>query len=82
MSTLQEAVDYLTWTYFFRRILKNPTYYHLEGTGNEELNSFLSELVENSINTLEDSGCVSVEGDMVQPTALGQVSVRNSRTVT
>lgn len=82
MLTLQEAVDYLTWTYYFRRILKNPTYYHLEGTGNEELNSFLSELVEESISTLENSGCVSTEGDMVQPTPLGQVSVRNSRIFT
>lgn len=29
----QDALDYLTWTYFFRRLLMNPTYYKLENTG-------------------------------------------------
>lgn len=33
IGDLQEAVDYLTWTYFFRRLLLNPTYYNLIDTG-------------------------------------------------
>jgi len=27
----QDALDYITWTYFFRRLMQNPTYYGLDG---------------------------------------------------
>lgn len=32
LLTLQNCIDYLTWTYFFRRLTKNPAYYKLEIT--------------------------------------------------
>ena len=28
--TRQDGVDFLSWTYFFRRLARNPAYYHLE----------------------------------------------------
>ena len=31
IGTKQEALDYMTWTYFFRRLVQNPSYYGLEG---------------------------------------------------
>ncbi|OUC43402.1 hypothetical protein D917_09801, partial [Trichinella nativa] len=27
VSNVQQAIDYLSWTYFFRRLLANPTYF-------------------------------------------------------
>ena len=49
IKSKQDAVDYITWTFFFRRLLKNPTYYQLEGTETEKVNQYLSTLVDTTI---------------------------------
>ncbi|KFD48171.1 hypothetical protein M513_10957 [Trichuris suis] len=63
ISTKQQAVDYLTWTYFFRRLLLNPSYYGAEGLEKENLNLYLSSLIETAIRSLEQSRCVEVDED-------------------
>lgn len=71
----QEAVDYLTWTFFYRRLTQNPNYYSLEGASHGLLSDHLSELVENTISDLEESKCVEVEDDMdVSSLNLGMIS--------
>uniref|UniRef100_H2Z644 Activating signal cointegrator 1 complex subunit 3 n=1 Tax=Ciona savignyi TaxID=51511 RepID=H2Z644_CIOSA len=59
----QEAMDYLTWTYFFRRLIMNPTYYDLQDTENDSVNYYLSKLLERSIVELRTSGCVGMTDD-------------------
>ncbi|KAL7998004.1 putative Sec63 domain, RNA helicase HrpA, immunoglobulin E-set, C2 domain superfamily [Plasmopara halstedii] len=60
IESKQDAVDYLTWTFMYRRFMKNPNYYNLQGATNVHLSDHLSELVETSINALEESRCIQV----------------------
>lgn len=61
IKTKQEALDYLTWTYFFRRLLKNPTYYGLESLESNEVNQYLSNLINKTLLTLYYAGCLNMD---------------------
>ena len=69
IETMQDAVDYLTWTFLYRRLPKNPTYYGLQGTSNVHISEFLSEMVETVMGDLEESRCVKI-GDEGEVSAL------------
>ncbi|KAF8095960.1 hypothetical protein N665_0320s0082 [Sinapis alba] len=60
----QDAVDYLTWTFMYRRLPQNPNYYNLQGVSHRHLSDHLSELVENTLSDLEASKCIEVEDEM------------------
>ncbi|KAG5440610.1 hypothetical protein PCK2_000320 [Pneumocystis canis] len=58
ISSEQDAIEYLTWTYFFRRIYKNPTYYGLHDNSSNNINLYLSKIINESINELIKSNCI------------------------
>ncbi|KAI4335915.1 hypothetical protein L6164_014511 [Bauhinia variegata] len=70
----QDAVHYLSWTYLFRRLMVNPAYYGLETAEPEILSSYLSSLVQNTFEDLEDSGCIKMNDEMVEPMMLGSIA--------
>jgi len=71
----QHAVDYMTWTLYYRRLTKNPNYYGLAGSSGYHLNDHLSELVEEKLADLEDSNCIAIENEMdLQPLNLGIIA--------
>lgn len=84
ITTKQDALDYLTWTFFFRRLHKNPTYYGLEISAEEHRESqltaqqlaadYMITLVDKSIEDLAESDCVLVHsnGD-VDSTPFGKI---------
>ena len=82
IATKQDALDYLTWTFFFRRLHKNPSYYGLEISAEENntvvaqqaANDFMIEMVDKSMAELAESGCLELHGNGdVDPTPLGKI---------
>uniref|UniRef100_A0A8D3C335 Activating signal cointegrator 1 complex subunit 3 n=1 Tax=Scophthalmus maximus TaxID=52904 RepID=A0A8D3C335_SCOMX len=72
ISSKQDAMDYLTWTYFFRRLVMNPSYYSLEDINHESVNKYLSDLVERSLRDLECSYCMEIKE--VCPLTYGRIA--------
>jgi pre-mRNA-splicing helicase BRR2 len=80
IETKQDAVDYLTWTYYYRRLTRNPNYYNLTGTSHRHVSDALSELVESTLSDLEVSKCAQIEDDdetgenEISPLNLGMIA--------
>ncbi|XP_028280593.1 activating signal cointegrator 1 complex subunit 3 [Parambassis ranga] len=76
ISSKQDAMDYITWTYFFRRLMMNPSYYSLEDISNESINKYLSHLVAKSLRDLECSYCIEIQEDdrTIEPLTHGRIA--------
>ncbi|XP_055550848.1 activating signal cointegrator 1 complex subunit 3 [Wyeomyia smithii] len=76
VQTKQSVLDYLTWTYFFRRLLRNPAYYELDNIEQSEVNGYLSTLVQKVLDTLVRAGCIWIAEDDrgLIPTSMGRIS--------
>jgi len=82
ITTKQDALDYLTWTFFFRRLHKNPSYYGLEISAEEHntiaaqalANDYMIDIVNKSLESLAESSCITLHsnGD-VDSTPLGKI---------
>ncbi|ORY14268.1 Sec63 Brl domain-domain-containing protein [Clohesyomyces aquaticus] len=82
IATKQDALDYLTWTFFFRRLHKNPSYYGLEISAEEHntiaaqtmANDYIVDLVKASLKELSDSSCISIQGTGdIDSTPMGKI---------
>lgn len=75
LHSLQDVVDYISWTFFYRRLLSNPSYYGLYGGSVEEFQSFLLTMLLGILHDLQAAGCVELtEDNKVRPTRLGEIA--------
>lgn len=58
VTTRQEAMDFLTWTFLYRRAHNNPTYYGIEDTSTYGILKYLAGLIDQTIDNLIESQCV------------------------
>ncbi|KAF2716323.1 Sec63-domain-containing protein [Polychaeton citri CBS 116435] len=63
IESTQDAVDWSTYTYFYRRLIANPSYYGLTDTSHEGLSAHLSELVETTLKELEEAKIITLDED-------------------
>ncbi|KAK9172680.1 U5snrp Brr2 SFII RNA helicase (sec63 and the second part of the RNA) [Cryptosporidium meleagridis] len=62
IKTKQDTIDWITWTLFYRRISKNPSYYGLTGNTNVHISDYLSEYLESLLDSLSEAKCIQVGG--------------------
>jgi len=75
----QDAIDFLTWSFLYRRLTQNPNYYSLQGVTHRHVSDALSELVENTLKDLENSHCIAIQesedgNDKTEPFNLGMIA--------
>ncbi|THX86959.1 Sec63-domain-containing protein [Aureobasidium pullulans] len=57
----QDAINWFTYTYFYRRLMANPSFYGLTDTTQDAFNYHLSELIESTLKDLTDANIIEVD---------------------
>jgi activating signal cointegrator complex subunit 3 len=73
---LTHALDYLSWTFAFRRILQNPSYYNIQSNATQHVQQFLTNTLSATLKDLESAGLIKLdaEDDSIEATQLGNIS--------
>ncbi|KAL2018870.1 hypothetical protein VTK56DRAFT_295 [Thermocarpiscus australiensis] len=59
----EDAINWATFTYFYRRLLANPSYYSLTDPTHDGLSQYLSDMVETTLKELADSKIIEMDED-------------------
>ncbi|KAI3404130.2 mug81 [Candida oxycetoniae] len=75
ITTRQEAMEFLTWTFLYRRAHNNPTYYGIEDVSQYGISKYLAGLIDSAIDNLAESKCVLTSGtDVLHATPFLHIS--------
>ena len=61
----QDCVDWLTYTYFYRRIHANPSFYGVKNSTEYGISAFLTELVESTLEDLSNLSMIEINENVV-----------------
>ena len=67
----RDALDFLSWTYFYRRLSQNPAYYGLIDASAAGTQAFLEEVIDEALDALRESCCVLLGSDASDEVAAG-----------
>ena len=75
VKSLNDAVGFLSWTYLFRRLTRNPNYYGLTTATKSAVREHLIDLLQKVINDLQAAGCIRVdEAGNIESTNPGRIA--------
>jgi activating signal cointegrator complex subunit 3 len=75
VSSLADCVEWLSYTYLFRRLCMNPSYYNLGSKEPAVLRKYLEGLLDSILGDLEAGGCITrTEEFYLAPTQLGKTA--------
>lgn len=61
INSVVDAVGYLTWTFYSRRVKANPSYYGAVSGKQSDVEDYLLGIVNETLSDLEEAGCVVIE---------------------
>ncbi|EAZ63248.2 RNA helicase-related protein required for pre-mRNA splicing [Scheffersomyces stipitis CBS 6054] len=62
-TSKQDCMDWFTFTYFYRRLQINPSFYDAKDTSQLGISEFLSEMIESTLSDLEGAKLIEFEED-------------------
>ena len=67
IKSIKDAVGYLTWTFYARRVAVNPSYYGAASSDDDDVHELLLSVVQETTEKLVEHGCIKVDkmGDEV-----------------
>eukprot|EP00536_Pseudo-nitzschia_multiseries_P002204 jgi/Psemu1/322449/estExt_fgenesh1_pg.C_290027 len=70
-----DAVGYLVWTFFARRVKANPSYYGATSSSSEDVEEFLTSVATETLDKLGKEGCIEIdENEGVKSSSLGKAT--------
>ena len=76
ITNKQSCMDYLTWTYWFRRITRNPLFYEIPSNDSKALQKYIVDMIDKICLELKASGSIEISEDAFEltPTFLGSLA--------
>lgn len=75
----QNCLDWILYSYFYRRLHSNPSYYGLTEVSQESISLFLSEVITDTLSDLEKNSLIKIEelpspsADVISPLAEAKI---------
>jgi hypothetical protein len=76
ISDLQDCVEFLSWTYYFRRLVMNPSYYGVSDYSPSGVQKHLTALLGRVLQDLKSAHCLEEVDGVFSATALGLVTAQ------